>query len=215
MFRVFFGSAAILRDFVTSRWKLTWLICAVAFEMMAGEFRSSTFSWFTSLLQVRKQSQDWRWISNVEREKLHWLWCTCLLPHARSCSVSIRDNISGDHCGFGDIVIKHFNHYRELASDSGTFPGIWQHLRPGGASFLTVSFKKSCIQEEKKPRLPLYVIKFGMGTSQCSEVAVKHTVKQSSDHTWWGNVAARRKRQRVAHKKPSVGWLIQVFFGYI
>lgn len=34
---VFFGSAAILRDFVTSHWKLTWLICAVTFEMMAGE----------------------------------------------------------------------------------------------------------------------------------------------------------------------------------
>lgn len=33
----FLWFGGILRDFVTSHWKLIWLICAVAFEMMAGE----------------------------------------------------------------------------------------------------------------------------------------------------------------------------------
>lgn len=83
-----------------------------------------------------------RWISNVERAKLRSLWSTGLLLNPRFYSVSIWDR---DRCGFGDIVFKHFNHYRKLASVPGTFPGIWQHLRPGGVSFLMVSFKKSCI----------------------------------------------------------------------
>lgn len=58
-----------------------------------------------------------------------------------------RNNISGDHCGLGDIVIKHSSHYEKWTSDPGTYPGVWQDLRPAD-----VSLSYGHVQEKLYPR---------------------------------------------------------------
>lgn len=83
--------------------------------------------------------------------------------------------------GSGNIVIKHFKHGDELASDLGTSPVGWQRLRPADISLLIIEIKRNCLQENFKCSFSSVFDKFRIGNSSCSEAAVKRCKTQFSN----------------------------------